>query len=59
MKDSEKEVDLGRCGRVTLHLSGDRKNLLIEFEVQAKGFDKAALGGFIEALEKVRKKMER
>lgn len=63
MKDKEewkqKEVDLGHCGTITLHLSGDKKHLLIEFEIQSEGFDKAGLNGFIDALKKVREKMER
>ncbi len=63
MKDSKgraaKHVDLGRCGSVTLHLSDDKKNLLIGFEIQAEGFDKTGLNGFIDALKKVRDKMQR
>jgi hypothetical protein len=63
MKQSEDNVgktyDLGRCGAVTMHLSADRKHLLIEFDIQPQGFDKAGLNGFIDALEKVRKKMDR
>jgi len=54
-----KRVDLGRCGSVTLHLSADRKRLLIGFDVDDKGFDKAGLNGFVEALRKLREKMER
>jgi len=54
-----KRVDLGRCGSVTLHLSGDRKRLLIGFDVDDKGFDKSGLNGFVEALRKLRDKMER
>jgi hypothetical protein len=44
---------------VTLYLSGDRKRLLVGFDVDDKGFDKAGLNGFIEALRKLRDKMER
>ena len=58
-KHSEKAVDLGRCGSVTLLLSGDRKRLLIAFDVDERGFDKSGLNGFIDALKKVREKMER
>jgi len=58
-KSKEKSVDLGRCGSVTLHLAADRKHLFIEFDVQPEGFDKTGLNGFIDALDKVRKKMER
>lgn len=54
-----KKVDLGQCGSVVLHLSADQKHLLIEFDVQPKGFDKSGLNAFIDALEKIRKKMER
>lgn len=58
-KHSEKSVDLGRCGSVKLLLAGDRKRLLIAFDVDARGFDKAGLNGFIDALKKVRDKMDR
>lgn len=54
-----KHVDLGRCGKVVLHLWPDHKRLLIEFDVQPEGFDKSGLNAFIDALEKVRKKMDR
>jgi len=54
-----KSVDLGRCGGVTLHLSGDRKHLLIAFDVHPEGFDKTGVNGFIDALEKIREKMKR
>ena len=54
-----KEVDLGKCGVVKLHLSANEKRLLIEFHTQPDGFDKVGLNAFIEALEKVRRKMER
>lgn len=63
MKDAkeyiQKRVDLGRCGAVTLNLAADRRRLLIEFETQPEGFDKSGLNGFIDALEKIRKKMDR
>jgi hypothetical protein len=54
-----KRIELGRCGSVTLFLAGDRKRLLIGFDIVDKGFDKAGLNGFIEALRKVRDKMDR
>ena len=54
-----KVVDLGRCGSVVLHLSPSHTRLLIEFNVQPDGFDKSGLNAFIDALEKVRKKMDR
>lgn len=56
---TKKKIDLGRCGEVTLHLDGARKRLLIEFEVDADGFDKSGLNAFIDALKKVREKMVR
>jgi hypothetical protein len=55
----EKQVDLGPCGKATLRLSADRKRLHIEFEVDARGFDKSGLNGLIDALERVREKMHR
>ena len=61
MKDEAtiKDVDLGKCGSVRLHLSGNAKRLLIEFQTDPEGFDKVGLNAFIDALEKVRRKMER
>ena len=56
---TKKKIDLGRCGEVTLHLDGDRRHLLIEFEVHPDGFDKSGLNAFIDALKKVRERMER
>ncbi|MCL4763138.1 MAG: hypothetical protein KJ018_15415 [Burkholderiales bacterium] len=56
---SGKHVDLGRCGSVILHLSEDHKRLLIAFDVDGRGFDKSGLNGFIDALKKVRDKMQR
>ena len=55
----KKSVDLGRCGSVILHVSGDRKRLLLEFETDADGFDKSGLNAFIDSLKKIREKMER
>ena len=54
-----KEIDLGKCGSVTLHLSEDFKRLLIAFDVDPRGFDKTGVNTFIDALKKVRDKMER
>lgn len=54
-----KKVDLGRCGKVTLHLAGDGKRLLIEFDTEPEGFDKTGLNSFISALKDVREKMKR
>lgn len=55
----KKKVDLGRCGDVTLHVSADRKRLLVEFATDAEGFDKSGLNAFIDSLKKIRDKMER
>jgi hypothetical protein len=54
-----KNVDLGKCGEVTLFLSDDKKRLLIGFDVDEDGFDKSGLNGFIDALKKIRDKMNR
>ena len=54
-----KKVDLGSCGSVTLLVSEDRRRLLIEFDTQPEGFDKSGLNGFIDALKKIREKMDR
>jgi hypothetical protein len=63
MKDDDgqthKKVDLGRCGEVTLHLSSNRKRLLLEFDCQPEGLDKTGVNTFIDALKKVREKMNR
>jgi len=56
---TKKTVDLGRCGEVTLHLSADRKRLLLEFATQPEGLDKTGLNSFVDALKKVREKMQR
>ena len=45
-----KSADLGRCGSVILHVSGDRKRLLLEFDTQAEGFDKSGLNAFWRAI---------
>lgn len=60
MKDPiRRKIDLGRCGEVTLHVSGNRKRLLLEFETEPEGFDKSGLNAFIDALKDIRDKMER
>ncbi len=60
MKDAyQKKIELGRCGDVTLHLSANAKRLLLEFETEPEGLDKAGLNSFIDALKKVRERMER
>jgi hypothetical protein len=63
MKDEEgqtrKKVDLGRCGEVTLHLSANKTRLLLEFDCHPEGLDKTGVNGLIDALKKVREKMDR
>ena len=54
-----KPIDLGRCGEVILHLSKDRKRLLLEFQTEPDGLDKTGLNSFIDALKKVRERMDR
>lgn len=58
-KGKGKEVELGKDGTVTCHLSEDRKRLLLSFDVDERGFTKTGLNGFIEMLKKVREKMVR
>jgi hypothetical protein len=55
----DKTVDLGRCGAVTLHLNKGGKRLLLEFETEPEGLDKTGLNSFIDALKKIRERMER
>jgi hypothetical protein len=55
----QKKIDLGPCGAVTLHVSADRKRLLLEFETEPEGFDKTGLNSFIDALKKIRDRMQR
>lgn len=60
MKDkTQKKIDLGRCGMVTMHLSEDRKRLLLEFATEPAGLDKSGLNVFIDALKKTRESMQR
>jgi hypothetical protein len=60
MKEAyQKKVDLGRSGEVTLHISKDGKHLLLEFATEPEGLDKSGLNSFIDALKKVRDRMER
>jgi hypothetical protein len=54
-----KKVDLGRCGEVTLHVSASHKRLLLEFATEPEGLDKSGLNAFIDALKKMRDKMDR
>ena len=55
----EVEVDLGKCGSLKLQLSENQQRLLIEFDTFSEGLDKAAVSNFIDALEKIRRKMDR
>ena len=60
MKENyQKEIDLGRCGAVTLHVSKDGRRLLLEFATEPDGLDKTGLNSFIDALKKVRDRMDR
>jgi hypothetical protein len=53
-------LDLGhRSGSATLRLAADRKRLQIELAADPKGLDKTGVNGLIDALKKVRDKMDR
>jgi hypothetical protein len=53
-------LDLGhRSGSATLRLAADRKRLQVELAVDAKGLDKTGVNGLIDALKKLRDKMDR
>jgi hypothetical protein len=53
-------LDLGhRSGSATLRLAADRKRLQIELAVDAKGLDKTGVNGLVDALKKLRDKMDR
>jgi hypothetical protein len=58
-KEKTKKYDLGRNGTITFHVSEDAKRLLIEFDVEKEGLTKSGGHGLIDALEEIRKKMER
>lgn len=58
-KATGKEYDLGRSGKVTFFLSDDKKRLLIAFDVDERGLSKTGVNGFIDALKKMRDKMDR
>ena len=55
----KKKFDLGRDGVITCHVSEDAKRMLIEFEVEKEGLTKAGVNGLIDALKKIRDKMQR
>lgn len=42
-----------------MHVSADAKRLLIEFDVEKEGLTKQGVNGLIDALEEMRKKMDR
>jgi hypothetical protein len=53
-------LDLGhRSGSATLRLAADRKRLQVELAADPKGLDKTGVNGLIDALKKVRDKMDR
>jgi len=58
-KEKTKRFELGRNGAITLHVSADAKRLLIEFDVEKEGLTKQGVNGLIDALEEMRKKMDR
>ena len=58
-KEKTKRYDLGKNGSITFHVSEDAKRLLIEFDVEKEGLTKAGVHGLIDALEEIRKKMDR
>jgi hypothetical protein len=55
----KKKFDLDRNATVTCHLSNDARRLLLEFQVEPEGLTKTGVNGLIDALKKVREKMER
>ena len=59
MKDGEKKIDLGKTGKITYLKSKDDKHVQISIEAPDKGLDKSDLGAIIDALRKIRDKMER
>lgn len=59
MADKKTFFDLGKSGTITCHVSDDKKRLLIDFDVDKRGLTKTAVNGLIDALEKVKKDMER
>ncbi len=59
MADKKIFFDLGKSGTITCHVSDDKKRLLIDFDVDKRGLTKTAVNGLIDALEKVKKDMER
>ncbi len=58
-EEKKKKFDLGKSGTIVCHVSEDAKRLLIEFDVEKEGLTKTGVNGLIEALKKVREKMQR
>ncbi len=58
-RTDSKESRPWRCGSVTLHVSANAKRLLLEFETVPEGLDKTGLNSFIDALKKIRERMDR
>jgi len=54
-----KKFDLGKDGTIACHVSENAKRLLIEFDVDKEGLTKTGVNGLIDALKKIRDKMER
>jgi hypothetical protein len=54
-----KKFDLGRSGDVTLHLFKGNKRMHLVFELESEGLDKTGVNALIDALKKVREKMNR
>jgi hypothetical protein len=58
-KEWGNKFDLDKQSAVACHLSEDRKRLRVEFDVEKEGLTKTGVNGLIDALEKIRDKMER
>ncbi len=54
-----KTFDLGNGATLVCHVSADAKRLRIESDVDQEGLTKTQVNGLIDALKKIRGKMER
>jgi hypothetical protein len=54
-----KEFDLGKSGSIRCMVSEDRKRLHFELTIASEGLSKTGLNGLIDALKKMRDKMQR
>ena len=54
-----KKFDLGNGCTIVCHVSEDRKRLRIAADVDEEGLTKTQVNGLIDALKKIREKMER